>query len=111
MNHAEAVRQRLVRLKKENIIISSHALAQAMFRGITIEDVKENIINPARLCYAIRQEARKPGEEKYDCYFGYSKALCHRYVLVINGNCLICTIIKVNRRWQRRAEKHAKIQL
>jgi hypothetical protein len=72
-------------------------------------EIKENIINPKRLYFARKQKVEKEGEEKYDCYFGYSKTQCHRYVLVINAKCIVCTAIKINRRWQHIVEKHAKV--
>ncbi len=64
MNCKDELTEKLRKYKKEDVIITTHAEAQAIFRNISVEEVKENIINPARLCYAIKQEARKPGEEK-----------------------------------------------
>ena len=80
-----------------------------MQRGIDLEKVRDNILNPVRLMMAIRQEAEKAGEEKYDCYFIQSGNLCHRYILIINEKIIICTVIKINRRWQRRVERHARV--
>lgn len=109
MNYKEILITKLKKYKKTDIIISVHAEEQALFRGISIAEVKENIINPERLYFAIRQKARKENEEKYNCYFGYSKTRCHRYVLIINSRCIVCTIIKINRRWQHVVEKYAKV--
>lgn len=109
MNYADILKEKLVRYKREQIIITNHAVEQAIFRGINIEEIKENIINPQRLSFAERQIAENENEEKYDCYFSYSKTQCHRYIIAINSNCIICTVIKINRRWQYRMEKHAKI--
>ncbi|MEM4245066.1 MAG: hypothetical protein QXR60_02595 [Candidatus Nanoarchaeia archaeon] len=109
MNYKEQLKEKLKRYRKEDIVITSHALKQATFRGIEAEEVKENIINPERLSFAGKQKARGYGEEKYDCYFGYSKTQCHRYVIIINKECIICTVIKINRRWQRMVEKYARI--
>ncbi|KHO46562.1 MAG: hypothetical protein QS98_C0002G0010 [archaeon GW2011_AR3] len=108
MNYKHIVTEKLKKYKKEDIIITEHAYEQAIFRSINIDEIKENIINPKRLFYAIKQTAQKEGEEKYDCYFGYSKTQCHRYAIVINGKCIVCTAIKINRRWQHIAEKNAK---
>ena len=108
-NYKDSLIKKLKKYKKEDIIITNHAERQAEFRSIDISEVKENIINPKRLYFAKKQEAEKQSEEKYDCYFGYSKTQCHRYVLVINGKCIVCTVIKINRRWQNVAEKNAKI--
>lgn len=100
---------KLSRYRKEDIILTDHALKQAIFRGIDIDEIKENIINPKRLYYARQQKAEFSGEEKYDCYFGYSKTQCHRYILIINARCIICTVIKINRRWQHLIEKHSRL--
>ena len=110
MNYKELLLEKLPKYKKEDIIITNHAEEQAIFRSISLKEVKENIINPKRLAYAKKQEAEKVDEEKYDCYFGYSKTQCHRYILVINAKCVVCTVIKINRRWQHILEKHSKRQ-
>ncbi|MFH1072565.1 MAG: hypothetical protein V1743_04010 [Nanoarchaeota archaeon] len=109
MNYEDVVQEQLRAFRKEDVIITDHAFVQAIFRNVSIDEIKENIINPARLSYALKQDAAHAGEEKYDCYFGYSKTLCHRYVLVMNKRCIVCTVIKINRRWQHIAEKHAKV--
>jgi hypothetical protein len=69
----------------------------------------ENILNPVRLSYARKEPAARLGEEKFDCYFGYALTLCHRYVIVVNCRCVVCTVIKINRRWQHCVEKNEKI--
>lgn len=92
---------RLSKYKKSDIIITPHASLQALARDVDLEEVKENVVNPIKLVYAKEQEAIHKGEEKYDCYFAYSKHLCHRYILTINTKIIIVTIIKINRDWQR----------
>ena len=109
MNEKELLIHKLRIYTKEDIIFTDHALKQAIFRGIDLEEVKENIINPKRLVFAKRQKADKEGEDKYDCYFGYSNTQCQRYIIIVNAACIICTVIKINRRWQHMVEKHAKI--
>jgi len=91
------------------VIFTSHARIRAMQRGIDLEEIKRNIVEPERLFYAKRQEARKRHEEKYDCYFQYSGNVCHRYVLIINKRIIVCTVIKINRRWQRKVERYEKV--
>ncbi|MBU0461804.1 MAG: hypothetical protein KJ574_04420 [Nanoarchaeota archaeon] len=108
-NYKDSVISKLKKYRKEDIIITSHAERQALFRTVDIEEIKENIINPKRLYFAKKQEAERIDEEKYDCYFGYSKTQCHRYIFVLDGQCIICTVIKINRRWQHIFEKNAKI--
>ena len=109
MDYKEDLKEKLKKYNKDDIIITNHAEEQAIFREISLDEVKENIINPKRLSFAGKQEAENEGEEKYDCYFGYSKSQCHRYILVIDGKCVVCTVIKINRRWQHIVEKYAKI--
>ena len=107
MNYKEQVLAKLKKYSTEQIIITEHAKLQAAFRQVDLDEIRENILNPRRLVYAEKQVAKKDNEEKYDCYFGYSKTLCHRYIIVINQNCIVCTVIKINRRWQYKVEKNA----
>jgi len=109
MNYKDILKEKLSKYQKSDIVITNHAQDQAIFRSISLSEVKHNIINPVRLSYAVKSVADRKGEEKYDCYFGYSKTQCHRYILVINGKCIVCTVIKINRRWQVIAEKNAKV--
>ena len=97
----EDLKRRLRKYKKEDIIITNHAEIQAYVREIGLEEVKANILNPEKLVY-VREEDKN---EKYDCYFAYSKHLYHRYILVLNSKVIIVTIIKINRDWQKAIEK------
>ena len=95
------LKAKLQKYKREEIILTEHAELQAFVRKIDIEEVKENIINPNRLVHIKQQISKNKNEEKYDCYFAYSKHLYHRYILTINGKIIIVTIIKINRDWQK----------
>jgi len=95
------LKERLKKYKKEDINFTPHAELQAFTRDVDLEEVKENVVNPGKLVYARKQEAKYPGEEKYDCYFAYSKKFAHRYVLVLNRKIIIATIIKIERDWQK----------
>ena len=95
------LKEKLKQYKKSEIIITKHAELQAFTRDIDLEEVKENIINPIKLVYVKEQESKKLNEEKYDCYFAYSKNLYQRYILLLNRKVLIVTIIKINRDWQK----------
>ncbi|MFA5797258.1 MAG: DUF4258 domain-containing protein [Candidatus Woesearchaeota archaeon] len=86
--------------RREQIIITPHAHIRMIQRQISENEVIENILNPKRLVYAIRKE-----KQKFDCYFDYSKNLCHRYILAIEKNIVIITVVKINRRWQHIVEK------
>ena len=97
----EELKQRLRSYKEKDIIITEHARLQAFVREVSLTEVKNNIINPEKLVYAQKQESQRYKEEKYDCYFAYSKHLYHRYILTINRKIIIVTIIKINRDWQK----------
>ncbi|MBI2151993.1 DUF4258 domain-containing protein [Candidatus Woesearchaeota archaeon] len=105
MNYKEEVLNKLKQFKKEDIIISTHALIRLKQRQISEAEIIENIINPRRLQYAVKQKANNLAEEKFDCYFGYSKTQCHRYIIIIKNKIIVVTVIKINKRWQRIVEK------
>ena len=108
MNYKERVIEKFKKFKNKDIIITHHAELQSIFRNISLDEIRDNIINPKRLVFAGKQEAEREDEEKYDCYFAYSNIQCQRYVVVITSRCIICTVIKVNRRWQRMVEKYSR---
>ncbi|MEK6913092.1 MAG: hypothetical protein AABW47_00265 [Nanoarchaeota archaeon] len=81
-------KERLCRYKRTDIIFTTHAEIRALGRGIDLEEVKSNILNPTRLVWIEQQKANKPKEEKYGCYFSYSKTYCHKYVLTLNELCV-----------------------
>jgi len=101
----ENFKRKLSKYEKKDIIFTSHAEIRALGRGIDLEEVKENIIIPKRLVYIQEQSSNKLNEEKYECYFSYSKTYCHKYVLTLNGKVIIITIININRDWQKAIKK------
>jgi len=111
VNCKDAVIEKLRKFRQEDVIISDHAEESALWRGLQKDEIRENIINPARLEYAIPQEAEKADEEKYECFFSYGEMLCHRYIIAISHKCVVCTVIAINRRWRPIAEKHAQAQV
>ncbi len=107
-NYKDEVIEKLKKYRKDDIVFTEHAKIQAEIRGIDLEEVKKNVVNPRRLAFAENQPSRKPNEEKYNCYFVYSKTQAHRYILVLGNKVIILTVIKINRRWQYKVEKHGK---
>lgn len=100
--------EKLKGFKRQDIVISSHALIRMAQRQISEGEVIENIINPFRLKYVIKKEAVKQGEEKFDCYFDYSPNQCHEYIIAIKDKVIVITVVKINRRWQKIVEKKLK---
>lgn len=107
-NDREYVKKRLKSFSKNDVIITPHAEIRMHQRQINKDEVIGNIVNPIKLEYALKQKAERADEEKFDCYFGYSKSRCHRYIIVIKGNVVVVTIIKINRRWQKIVETKLK---
>jgi hypothetical protein len=108
VNHRDYVKERLICFKREDIIFTDHAEIRIIQRQLSKTEIIENILNPVRLEYARREEASRPGEEKYACYFGYSKTQCQEYILIIKRNIVVVSVVKINRRWQRIAERKAR---
>ncbi len=94
-------KKRLSEYKKSDIIFTTHAEIRAIGRGIDLEEIKENIIHPEKLVYAKKTDAKYKNEERYECYFAYSKTYCHKYAITLNRKVIIITIININRDWQK----------
>lgn len=97
----EEFKNKLKKYKKADIIMTYHAKIRALVRNVDLDEVKKNIIFPDKLIYYREQEAEKPDEKKFECYFEYSKNYCHKYILTTNGKIIIVTIISINRNWQK----------
>ena len=108
-NRKDHVIEKLKKYTKDDIIMSTHGIKQTIIRPVSVEDITENLLNPKRLSYAFEEQAERAGEEKFLCYFRYSRRFCHCYVIVINAKVLVVTAYIINRRWQKEAEKHAKL--
>ncbi len=105
MNFQDYVVNRLKAFTKRDIIFTSHALIRITQRQIEKKEIIENLLNPKRLEYAVKKQSRSRDEEKFVCYFAYTKKLCHMYVIVIKNNILIVTVVKLNKVWQMTTEK------
>ena len=100
--------EKLILYSKDDNQFSNHAEIRMLQRQINKEEVINNIINPKRLEYAIKEESIRSNEARFDCYFGYSKTQCHRYVLIVKHDVVVVTVIKINRRWQKIVESKLK---
>ena len=109
MNYKDLLKKHIKKYSAQNIVISTHAQLRASKRGLDLEEIKNNLLNPKRLAFANRLGSEEDGLEKFKCYFAYSKTQCHIYVIKINKQAVIKTVIKINKRWQKRAEKNVKI--
>jgi hypothetical protein len=107
-NQKTYVESRFKTYDRDQIIITSHATIRLLQRQISEDEIMENILNPKRLEYAIKEKHDVALEEKFDCYFGYSKTLCHRYIVVLKDDVVVVTVVKINRRWQAIVENKLK---
>ena len=78
------LKEKLKSYNKKDIIFTKHSKLQAFTRDIDLEEIKENVVNPVKLVYAEKQKAKYKNEEKYNCYFAYSKHLYHRLCLMLH---------------------------
>lgn len=108
MNCKDSVIAKLASFSRQDIFFSDHALIRLRQRQITKDEVISNLLNPSSLIFAGKQQADKPNEEKYNCFFKCSANRFHRYAIVIKNNVLVVTVIKLNLRWQKTAEKKLK---
>ena len=105
-NFVKSVRKKLENYHKKQIHFTKHAEVRLKQRNITKQEVIEDLQHPKRLDIA-RKQRKKPQDKgpRYDCYFGKSKNLCHRYVLIFEKQLLVIIVIKIQRRWQRAAQR------
>lgn len=105
----ESFKKKIAEFKKEDIIIKSHAIIRLLQRQMNEDEIKQNVIDPFRLFHVIQEPSDYPDEEKFICYFKYSRRNYHKYVLAINTKIkkiIIITVINLNRDIQREIEKH-----
>jgi hypothetical protein len=96
----EKFKNKLIKYKRTDIIITEHADLQAFSRNIDIEEIKDNLLNPVRLVYYKEQTSQNIDEEKYECFFEYQKNIYHKYAIILNRKIIIVTVIVINRNWQ-----------
>jgi len=101
----EEFKDKLRKYKNSDILITDHADMQAFSRRIDINEVKNNILHPDKLVYFNKQEFGNAKDDRYECFFEYSKNMYHKYVVILNGKIIIVTIIAVNRGWQGAIKK------
>ncbi len=109
MNFANEVKQKLKGYSEKTIIITHHAKEQAIVRSISLLQIKENLLNPAHLLFAGKQISKSEEEEKYDCYFIYDDLKAHRYVIVVNHCCFVCTVMHITTNWKEVVKKYERM--
>lgn len=110
MDYKTYVITTLKKYDEEDIQIDPHAELRSRQRNIDLEEVKHNLLHPSkRLAFVNQLEPERDGLEKFKCYFSYSKTQCHVYIIKINKKLTVKTIIKINKKWQKRSEKYGNL--
>ena len=93
MNYINYIKKRLQGLKESDIIFTKHVKERFPARETTKTEIINNLLNPNKLVIALKQKSTNPLEERFDCYFRYEERHHHRYIIALNGRCIIITIM------------------
>jgi hypothetical protein len=97
----EELKIKLKNYSKKNIILSEHAKIRALQRNIQISEIIEHITNPNKLYHFEEQLVENSTESKFNCFFQHSNKYIYRFVIILNGKCIIITVIRINKIMQK----------
>lgn len=100
MDKLDYIKKELMKYRAHEIVIWSHAREQAAIRGIKIDEIIENILNPERLVHIIEQPAKYDHETKVECWFSGKDPPYDLYVVILAKKLFVCTVIRRERRWE-----------
>jgi len=103
-NVGEELKIKLKRYHKDDIVITRHALMQAVFRSIDLSEVKENIL--IQSVYHMQGSSKVKGNVIVILGTARPNAKGISSLLM---ETVSLSVIKINRRWQHIIEKNAKI--
>ncbi|MDD4354147.1 MAG: DUF4258 domain-containing protein [Candidatus Nanoarchaeia archaeon] len=101
----ETLKAKLRSYPKDKIILNEHSRLRSIQRNISLKDILNHISSPEKLYYFEEQTANKSNEYKFNCFFHHSNKYVYRFVIVINGECVIITVIRINKIMQKEADK------
>lgn len=87
--------------EREDIIFTKKNIEEQLaIRRLAKEEIIGNLLNPKKLIFAEKQEREFKGkkEDRYNCYFIFSKSRAHRYVLSFNDKLKVITAIPLGRK-------------
>lgn len=99
----EDFRKRLKKYTSKDVVFSSHAREKLFLVEVKQEDVIKNLLNPEKLVFVELQE-----NNRFNCYFAYSKQFYHRYVTILSKKIIVVTVISIRRKWQDEVKKFGK---
>ncbi len=100
----QEMKNKLRQYEEENLILSDHVILRCQQRGISIENLKEQILNPENLIGLIEQESRYLQEKKFKLVFDISKNKSFVIVITINKSINIVTALIRYRKWMKPME-------
>lgn len=100
MDRLDYIKKELMKYRAHEIVIWPHAREQAAVRGIQIDEIIENILNPERLVHIKEQTAKYDNEIKIECWFPGAGVRHDLYVLILAKKLFVCTVIRRERWWE-----------
>lgn len=94
MEYHNYVKKRLQELKVSDIVFTEYANERIALRDLSKSEIRDNLLFPERLVFAIKQKSLDPCEEKFDCYFHHGETKHHRYILILNKKCVVLTAME-----------------
>jgi len=97
----EGIKKKLKSYTVESIALSDHTLIRCFQRGITKENILDNILKPEKLIDIIEEESKYRGERKFKLVFDLSRNKSFIVVVSINKKLTVITAVIRYRKWVR----------
>ncbi len=94
---------------------SEHSSMRRRHRGVPIERIIRDLFEPGSLRYVFEQEItennlkRRKGYRKFVCFYSRDRRVANRYVICLNKNIFIVSVLPIVKRWQRHVKKFRRI--
>lgn len=91
---------RLMKEKARELNFTVHARARCENRTLP-ESIVENDLLSGRPLIAFEQESESKNERKFNVYYKQSAGYSHRYVIALNGEVRVITVMRISRDMQK----------
>ncbi len=109
---SDVVKEKVKKYSKEQIIFTKSRIIDWLCKrnNSTIEDLKREVLDSTDLTFTERQEVEYEGEteERFRCYYVYSKTRGRCYVLKLDYKIEIITVFPLGRTTLKRYRKRFK---
>lgn len=107
-----AVKEKAKEYSKDTITFTKSRIIDWLCKrnNSTVEEMKEELLNPKNLVFTERQEVefKKEKEERFRCYFVYSRNRGRCYVLRFNHQIKVITVFPLGRTTLKRYRRRFK---